>query len=622
MDYDWRTPQEKARDRYTGNPYLDYLNTFGSGISAGWIDELRGGVGAGLKYLQDPSSRSWERTKKNYRAIKKDAEKQQKEFEKAHPESALATEVLGGLTTIPLGLLGAGKLTALPNTARHALGGGAWGGLAGGGYAPEGETLKGVGYGVPLGGILGGGMYRGGKFLADESHRIPEVTQSFLPAHLRLTPELYAIPPDLARKRAALPKTIVDKTLENKGYTVNLLSGEVPTSGLMVGKYANTDPRNLVITDEAFSQPHVRKFIESNLSASPKAFRSPDDYLGTWQDTSGTYLDVAKRFPEKNIRGATIFGEKTGQLAGYNIGAGKEFPIGNWSDFINSKEFADRVNKMQDVGADYLGGRPWWDMHGTSLERVYGSNEDDLRRLAGYIASTAPTRTPQQNTLVASEYMRRNIKGEPIIQPDWRVPSSAVFRKEGTQIGNEATARKNLEKSARGDIESLQHEKVRGEAAALMGDKDVAVLDRWWSRGAEKPELGIFTATSEGKFRDPTKNYNQYYELESVLRDLSKKKGLPLSEFSANAWTGMRETAKKGELFGVPTAKGSVVGESFGYDWHLDNLVKDKAKHLGISVKEAEKRLGKGDMELLGLIISTPVGMEVFNAYNENNTFL
>jgi hypothetical protein len=139
---DWRTSQQKITDSYTGNRWLDRLNVAGSGWTLGGIDELRGGVGAGLQYLQDPSSRSWERTKKNYRDIKRAAEKQYEDYYRAFPNEALGTEFVSTLMLMKLGLLGAGNLPKLTRAQQWGLGSGGYGAMEGALRAEEGKRLE------------------------------------------------------------------------------------------------------------------------------------------------------------------------------------------------------------------------------------------------------------------------------------------------------------------------------------------------------------------------------------------------------------------------------------------------------------------------------------------------
>jgi hypothetical protein len=69
------------------------------------------------------------------------------------------------------------------------------------------------------------------------------------------------------------PGRIINKTRQNLGYSVNLPTGENPTSGLMMGLYRNTDPRNAVLDQlkradiEAFaSKKQGSTFCEGQVS--------------------------------------------------------------------------------------------------------------------------------------------------------------------------------------------------------------------------------------------------------------------------------------------------------------------------------------------------------------------
>ena len=240
----------------------------------------------------------------------------------------------------------------------------------------------------------------------------------------------------------------IQKNTKKGGYSVNLPSGQMPSDGLMMGRYANTDTRNMVIpAGKNLTQADILRFANTNKNA----LNNSDNYLGTWQDgpKGATYLDTSKRFDPSEIRQATKFGEKTGQLAGYDVGAGQTIPVGNWKQFIDSPEFIGpdgRLAQMETAGRNYLSNYPtgnWWDIRGSNMEKVYG--KENLPQVAGFTASTAPVSAPRENIQTMSEYMRRHLKGEPILQPDWRVPAGMMTRSEGVQIG---MAKKLVKKGA------------------------------------------------------------------------------------------------------------------------------------------------------------------------------
>lgn len=453
------------------------------------------------------------------------------------------------------------------------------------------DDMVGQGLAILAGTPVVGGFVRAGKKVS-QAERVAEL---------------------LGKTEKSTPEAIVAAT-EGGGYSVNLPTGATPLEGLMMGKYANVDPRNVVIEGgRPITESDVSDFVKRNIDALAKE----ENYLGTWRDPSSgkTYLDVSRRFEPSEVRKATKFGERSGQLAGYNVGRGASFPVGNWEEFVKSPEFANRMNEMAAVGRDYLNqhaSKEWWDMHGSSFERVYGPGR--LEQLAGFIASTAPNAQPRENLQTMSEYMRRSIKGESIIQPDWRVPAGQMSRREGSKIGMETGRSANLFKSENKRLADLLQDKVREEAMALMGDPNAVVLDRHWARIAEDPSRGIFAAVSEGVI-EPGADYKM---LKSQVVKAAEAAGRNPRDYSADVWTGIRETIKnKSQLFGEKYKGSAIRGESKSYADQFDDLIADKAKFMGISVLEMEKRLRNGDATLLSLVLATPLGAA---AYRESQS--
>jgi hypothetical protein len=420
----------------------------------------------------------------------------------------------------------------------------------------------------------------------------------------------------LSEFASTTPTRIQNKTKAG-GYSVNLPSGQLPDTGLMMGRYANTDPRNMVIpAGNKLTREDILNFASTN----KKALKNPENYLGTWQDgpNGPIYLDTSKRFDPSEIRSATKFGEKTGQLAGYDVGAGQTIPVGNWEQFINSPEFigpTGRLAQMETAGRDYLSNFPtgnWWDIRGSNMENVYG--KANLPQVAGFTASTAPVSAPRENIQTMSEYMRRYIKGEPILQPEWRVPPGMMTRTEGVQIGMEGSRANNLVRSGRGDYANLSGKKVGEEGRALMGDPNAVVLDRHQIRVSEDPSRGIY-ASGTADIITP----DQYDSLKNAIVTYTKNHSSKnANEASADIWTGIRETIKnKSDLFGTKFQGSAVTGDSKSYIDHFNDLIKDKAKHLGISIKEMEAKLRAGDANLMSFLLATPVGLEAWDRFQE-----
>ncbi len=406
--------------------------------------------------------------------------------------------------------------------------------------------------------------------------------------------------------RAHVPKStvsrIIEQTREAGGHSVNLPTGKIPTEGLMMGQArAGTAASRMLPNMEAMTPASVREFVEANQARLSK----PDSYLGSWRDPASgeVFLDISKQFDPADIRAATKYGERTGQRAGYDLGAraeGREpeFPVGSLPEFLKSPEFQQRMTEMQQVGRDYLDQHPnpnWWDIRGTALERVYGA--DELERVAGLTATTAPMLEPKPNLQQMSEYMRRHLKGEPIYQPDWRVPAGTMSRNEGARIG--LPHKQNLQRAD--ELKPLSGAKVESERKALLGDPDAVVLDRHWAKISEKPEAGVYVEPGAGKISSD----KTYEMISDSVTEGAKAAGMTPRDFSANVWTGIRETIKtKNELFGQKFKKGSIQGESKSYADHFEDLLDEKAAHLGITKPELEARLRSGDANLLAWVIA------------------
>ena len=413
------------------------------------------------------------------------------------------------------------------------------------------------------------------------------------------------------------PEAIYGGTMEKGGYSVNLPSGQIPSEGLMVGKYKNTDPRNLVVPQEGFNPAAIEQHAATNAAALAKE----GAHLGTWVGPDGKiYLDVAQQYPVDKIRLATKTGERTGQLAGYNVGAGESFPIGNWRDFVASPEFKARMDEMAGTGRDYLSKFPskeWWDMHGSAFERAYGT--ENLPQVAGFSAATAPVSNPYDNMRAMSEYMRRHISGEPIIQPDYRIPEGGMGPwSAGKQIPLEQSRIANLNKAAAGNLDQLQRAKVREEAMAMSGDPNAVVLDRHWARLTEDPARGIFANAQEGVINTgtPKRGVGDYDYVKGHVSDAARAVGRDPRDYSADVWTGIRETIKNtSQLFGTKFRGSAITGESKSYADIFHELVQKKADHMGISTDALDKMLRSGNANLLSqMLVASPV---IWGAYRK-----
>jgi hypothetical protein len=417
------------------------------------------------------------------------------------------------------------------------------------------------------------------------------------------------------------PSAIAARTKKQGGVSYHLPTGAKPEPGsLMVGKYANTDPRN-VVTDLA-REPFGPKAVKTMVGKNAEAYQKPDTFYGSWHDPEGrkVYQDVSQRFPPGTAeRKAAKFGERTRQKAGYQVGetaeTGRTFPIGNWEDFVASPEMRGRMDAMAKVGRGLMGEDDWWKMRGTPFEEIYGikgdpaANEHRMRQLAGFLASTSPQNPPMRNIQDASEYMRRLITHEPILQPNYRIPATAMER-QGGQIFGEANANKaNLVKASEGRLADLQQNKVREMGQALVGDPQAVVLDRQHAKLSEKPAAGIYAAT-EANLVTPGKPYEQF---KAVMSKAAAEGGETPRIYSAHVWEGIRDTIRRtGDLFGQTHRASAIPEESQAFFRSFEQLMEKKAKHLGVSVSALQQRLAAGDAELLSSLIATGVGAEAY----------
>jgi hypothetical protein len=186
---------------------------------------------------------------------------------------------------------------------------------------------------------------------------------------------------------------------------------------------------------------------------------------------------------------------------------------------------------------------------------------------------------------------------------------------EGSKMPMEAGRANNLNKAALGDLNALQLDEVQNEALALLGDPHAVVLDRIWARLGEAPQRGIFSNTEEGVIKG-----RPYGTMKDAVTQAAQDAGDTPANFSAKVWTGVREHIKaNNELYGTPYKGSAMTGDSKSYVDHFDDLVKQKADHLGISVPEMEARLKGGKANLLSALLGTPVGFALFDQWRRGS---
>jgi hypothetical protein len=330
------------------------------------------------------------------------------------------------------------------------------------------------------------------------------------------------------------------------------------------------------------------------------------------------------------------------QGAVFNLATFEEPPVGNLAEFLNSPAFQQRLDEMYAAGAPLMQGQDWWNLYGSSLERVYG--RDRIPQLA----ATSNAAPPVHNLRAGSEYMRRLITGEPLIQPEFRNPETAVgsrpgfmggikpgdFNAPGTQMPIEQSRVQNLRRIAGGQLptvdpmraaaaatraEQLQLDKQNDMYYALLG-YDVPVMDRRWAKIAKDWPQGIYVAGTKDKVPPGIgkAQVSNYALIENAVRTGAPRYGMPVSRFSAIVWEGIGETIKKtGQLFGMTHPAQSIPESSQGFAAIVDRMVAEKAKAWGITVAEMERRLRAGDAELLTALLSTLAGYAAYQLWTQ-----
>jgi hypothetical protein len=139
---------------------------------------------------------------------------------------------------------------------------------------------------------------------------------------------------------------------------------------------------------------------------------------------------------------------------------------------------------------------------------------------------------------------------------------------------------------------------------------DAVVLDRHQARLAEKPNAGVYADVEKGVVKGAA-----YGSLKQQFLLAAKRAGRDPRDYSADVWTGIRETIKNtDQLYGQPFKGSSIVGDSKSYADIFSDVIRDKANHMKITVQELEKRLKAGDANLLSALLSAPGAYGAYQA--------
>lgn len=420
---------------------------------------------------------------------------------------------------------------------------------------------------------------------------------------------------EMLNQKTTKPRTIMyhteDKGPKGGGYTVQMNTGEVPETGYMVGMKPNDQ---VTVLERKLREADIRgevKRLEPDLNR-------PDVYFGTWrQDSTGKrYMEISKRFEkseDNSLRKATKFGEETRQEALVDLETKEYLPIGQWKEFVTSDEFHQRMAEMKQIGEDYLKTHPSQDWWGTdAFTDVYG--EQYRPQIAGYSGITSMGKAPTPNIQWMTELMRREIKGEPLYQPNWRIPAGTMTFTEGKKFPLLEKQEGNLKAAHEGRLQDIGTKttgaKIRNMAQAMMGDENAAAFDRWWARFAEDPKKGVYTGVKEGAVPG-----GSYQFLLDQVKASADKAGVTVRDFAAQVWTGVKnmvETTK--ELYGQDFSK-SATNDYRAFGDVFNELIDKKAKFLGISREKMVEGLRKGDLTLLSAIFSTAAGGAILDWY-------
>jgi hypothetical protein len=292
-----------------------------------------------------------------------------------------------------------------------------------------------------------------------------------------------------------------------------------------------------------------------------------------------------------------------------HLGTGPFTDVRNWRSFVEGPKYEERYHEMAALGDAWLktqGGHAWWKLQGSYIEHVYGP--DLMKEAAGYLAATSPRTTVAQNIRQASVYLQRRIKGEPLIQPDWRMQGGAYYGKSGLiQMPMETVRVEALNRAMRG--EPVGDLKIGDMQGALWGLPDPVTADTHHSKLAEDPTRGIYLGTVPGKISDA-----QYPILKAVMQAHARARGETPADYSAKAWTGIiQEIQNTGQLYGTPykldLSDATPMFEQFR------QIVEKAAAHHGYSLAEFEHRLRKGDANLMATLLSTGVGMKLYQQW-------
>lgn len=274
-----------------------------------------------------------------------------------------------------------------------------------------------------LGGILGGGfapgMARGlgrAAFRAEENARQPASASA-----TALGRQAGAVGP-VDRKTA---QQILDAVREPDGGATIGLGGQSPAGGFAV---ATNPAKAMVRPADQLTVDDIAQWIDKQRGV----LQTPDTHIGAWHspDTKQVYIEPSTVVPNRNK--AMALAEMVPNQKGK---VGSQEAIFNLNDFkteslkmpklgaraqqlgnqIQSAPTQRRLDELFEQGMElnqkHFGGKDWWPMRGTEIEKTYGTR--GAQQWADLFGITAPNASVPANIAMANRAMARSIRGEP-----------------------------------------------------------------------------------------------------------------------------------------------------------------------------------------------------------------
>ena len=134
-------------------------------------------------------------------------------------------------------------------------------------------------------------------------------------------------------------KTDIPKILEAiasnpDGFTIDPVSAESPTDGIMVSEFPNDDKRSVQLPANAIESAESKSKVAGWIAANSDVLGDPSRFVGGWLSNGQFYLDVATRYDNDKAEEALESARKHGQLAVFNLKTKKA----TWVKFDSDKK--------------------------------------------------------------------------------------------------------------------------------------------------------------------------------------------------------------------------------------------------------------------------------------------